>query len=148
MKVNCPQFTMFERELFIFALGFPLLFRKSPCVQHVWYVPAVFAGQSTCVLKPSSTAEVSAIVRYCNEKSLAICPQGGNTCLVGGSVPVFDEVILSMAAMNKVESFDPVAGMNHEMNSATLIKFLQTVLILQASLPVRLAVYWNIWTNT
>ena len=37
-------------------------------------------------------------------------PQGGNTGLVGGGVPVFDEVILSTSAMNKVLSFDPVAG--------------------------------------
>ncbi len=33
--------------------------------------------------------------RYCNERNLAVCPQGGNTGLVGGSVPVFDEIILS-----------------------------------------------------
>lgn len=29
---------------------------------------------------------------YCNSRRLAIVPQGGNTGLVGGSVPVFDEV--------------------------------------------------------
>jgi len=27
---------------------------------------------------------------YCNDKNLAVVPQGGNTGLVGGSVPVFD----------------------------------------------------------
>ncbi len=32
--------------------------------------------------------------------------QGGNTGLVGGSVPVFDEVVLSTAAMNRVLEFD------------------------------------------
>ena len=35
--------------------------------------------------------------------------QGGNTGLVGGSVPLFDEVVLATAAMNKVISFDPVS---------------------------------------
>ena len=34
---------------------------------------------------------------------MAICPQGGNTGLVGGSVPVFDEVILSTQLMNQIE---------------------------------------------
>lgn len=37
-------------------------------------------------------------------------PQGGNTGLVGGSVPVFDEIILSTALMNRIISFDKVSG--------------------------------------
>jgi FAD/FMN-containing dehydrogenase len=37
--------------------------------------------------------------------------QGGNTGLVGGSVPVFDEIILNTAGMNNILSFDPVCGM-------------------------------------
>lgn len=41
---------------------------------------------------------------------LAVVPQGGNTGLVGGSVPVFDEIILNMKNMNRVRSFDSVSG--------------------------------------
>lgn len=37
--------------------------------------------------------QVSQILKYCNSRHLAVVPQGGNTGLVGGSVPVFDEVI-------------------------------------------------------
>ena len=37
-------------------------------------------------------------------------PQGGNTGLVGGSTPVFDEVILSMSAMDKILGFDESYG--------------------------------------
>ena len=37
------------------------------------------------------------------KRKLAICPQGGNTGLVGGSVPVFDEVIISTALMDQIE---------------------------------------------
>lgn len=37
-------------------------------------------------------------------------PQGGNTGLVGGSVPVKDELILSLSNMNKVREFDPISG--------------------------------------
>lgn len=39
---------------------------------------------------------------------LAIVPQGGNTGLVGGSVPVFDEIILSTSRMSKISGFDQV----------------------------------------
>lgn len=40
--------------------------------------------------------QVSQILTYCNSRSLAVVPQGGNTGLVGGSVPVFDEVLRSL----------------------------------------------------
>ncbi|XP_021401080.2 D-2-hydroxyglutarate dehydrogenase, mitochondrial isoform X1 [Lonchura striata] len=67
-------------------------------------------GCSQLVLKPQTTAEVSQILRYCYERNLAVNPQGGNTGLVGGSVPVFDEIILSTALMNQIISFDKVSG--------------------------------------
>ncbi|MCB0371198.1 MAG: FAD-binding oxidoreductase, partial [Bdellovibrionales bacterium] len=47
-------------------------------------------GESKLLLYPRSTAEVSAVLKYCNDRRLAVVPQGGNTGLVGGSVPVFD----------------------------------------------------------
>lgn len=48
--------------------------------------------------------------RHCYKRNLAVNPQGGNTGMVGGSVPVFDEVILSTALMNQVISFHDVSG--------------------------------------
>ncbi|KFH48990.1 putative D-lactate dehydrogenase-like protein [Hapsidospora chrysogenum ATCC 11550] len=69
-----------------------------------------YKGQCRLVLKPGSTEEVSKILRYCNEKKLAVVPQGGNTGLVGGSVPVFDEIVINMSRMNKIHSFDEVSG--------------------------------------
>ncbi|KIW07429.1 uncharacterized protein PV09_02269 [Verruconis gallopava] len=69
-----------------------------------------YRGKSQLVLKPSSTEQVSQILRYCNEHRLAVVPQGGNTGLVGGSVPVFDEIVLSTAKMDKIRSFDDVSG--------------------------------------
>ncbi|KAJ7381501.1 D-2-hydroxyglutarate dehydrogenase, mitochondrial [Desmophyllum pertusum] len=67
-------------------------------------------GTSKVLLKPKTTKEVSEILAYCNSRRLALVPQGGNTGLVGGSVPVFDEIILSMSLMNQVLSFDDVSG--------------------------------------
>lgn len=43
---------------------------------------------------------------YCNKNNLAVVPQGGNTGLVGGSVPAFDEVILSTKNINRFLKFD------------------------------------------
>ena len=70
----------------------------------------IVRGKSKICLKPQNTAQVSEILKYCNERKIAICPQGGNTGLVGGSVPVFDEVILNTSLMNKIEHIDSVSG--------------------------------------
>lgn len=69
-----------------------------------------YRGQSNLILLPNSTDKVSKIMKYCNDKKLAVVPQGGNTDLVGASVPVFDEIVLSLRNMNKVRDFDPVSG--------------------------------------
>ncbi|KAI5693134.1 hypothetical protein M8J75_009142 [Diaphorina citri] len=67
-------------------------------------------GKSKLVLKPKTTEEVSAILRYCNEQKIAVCPQGGNTGVVAGGVPLYDEVIVSASLMNKILNFDELSG--------------------------------------
>ena len=69
-----------------------------------------YRGHTRLVIKPGSTEEVSKILKYCNENMLAVVPQGGNTGLVGGSVPVFDEIVINMSRMNQIRSFDEVSG--------------------------------------
>ncbi|KAH8805920.1 hypothetical protein F5884DRAFT_678411 [Xylogone sp. PMI_703] len=69
-----------------------------------------YKGHAKLVLKPGSTEEVSKILKYCNEKMLAVVPQGGNSGLVGGSVPVFDEIVINMSRMNNIRSFDEASG--------------------------------------
>ena len=69
-----------------------------------------YRGHTQLVLKPGSTEEVSQILKYCNENKLAVVPQGGNSGLVGGSVPVFDEIVINMSRMNEIRSFDETSG--------------------------------------
>jgi len=64
-----------------------------------------YQGAAQVALKPKNTEQVSAILRYCNDKRIAVVPQGGNTGLVGGSVPVHDEIVLSTSLLNEIESF-------------------------------------------
>lgn len=68
-------------------------------------------------------SKVKNMYKYCIGSStdnyqirLAVVPQGGNTGLVGGSVPVFDEVVLSLQGMNKIRGFDNVSGINKNKN--------------------------------
>ncbi|GBM38215.1 D-2-hydroxyglutarate dehydrogenase, mitochondrial [Araneus ventricosus] len=67
-------------------------------------------GASALALRPKTTEEVSEILKYCNKQKLAVCPQGGNTGLVGGSIPIFDEIVVSMSLMNDVLHFDDNTG--------------------------------------
>ncbi|KAL4644312.1 hypothetical protein ACB092_02G156200 [Castanea dentata] len=69
-----------------------------------------YKGSSKLLLQPRTTQEVSEVLKYCNSRRLAVVPQGGNTGLVGGSVPVFDEVIINVGSMKQVISFDKVSG--------------------------------------
>jgi FAD/FMN-containing dehydrogenase len=69
-----------------------------------------YHGKSKLVLRPTNALEVSKILEYCSERRLAVVPQGGNTGLVGGSVPLNDEIILSLNRMNKIHEFDSISG--------------------------------------
>ena len=62
----------------------------------------LFFGNSPLVLKPGSTAEVSAICKLATEHRIALVPQGGNTGLVGGQTPHHGEVVISMRRMDKI----------------------------------------------
>lgn len=67
-------------------------------------------GQSRVAVRPGSTMEVSELLRHCNDRRFAVCPQGGNTGLCAGSVPVFDEVVLLLGRMSRVERVDKISG--------------------------------------
>jgi FAD/FMN-containing dehydrogenase len=65
-------------------------------------------GRTTAVARPGSTEEVAEIVRTCAAGGVGIVPQGGNTGLVGASVPHDGEVVLSLRRLDQVESVDQV----------------------------------------
>ncbi len=69
-----------------------------------------YHGNALAVVRPATTAEVSAIVRLCGEAGVAIVPQGGNTSLCGAATPFEhgDEIVLSLARMNRVREVDPI----------------------------------------
>ena len=71
------------------------------------------AGASHCVLRPANIAELAAVVRACHDRRLAVCPQSGNTGLVGGSVGVHDEIVVSMSRIAHQFDIDPTTGIMH-----------------------------------
>ncbi len=68
-----------------------------------------FVGRAAAVVRPGSTAEVAAVMRACRDAEVAVVPQGGNTGLVGGSVPLHGEVVMSLSRLASVEPVDRAA---------------------------------------
>jgi FAD/FMN-containing dehydrogenase len=64
-----------------------------------------------CVAQPGSTEEVAEVTRLCAAAGARIVPQGGNTGLVAGGVPVEggNQVIVSLARMRRIRDID-IAG--------------------------------------
>ncbi len=70
----------------------------------------LYQGNAAAVLRPASTGETAQVVSICAETGTPIVPQGGNTGLVGGSVPDAEgnAIVLSLARMNKIRELDPL----------------------------------------
>ncbi len=70
----------------------------------------LFHGHSPLVLRPGSTAEVSAICRLASENKIALVPQGGNTGLVGGQTPHNGEVVVSLRRLDNIRDVDTASN--------------------------------------
>lgn len=75
---------------------------------HVQEPREKFFGKTPLVLFPDSAQIVSKILVYCNEHRISVVPQGGNTGLVGGSIPDTsdNEILINLKRLNKVRNTD------------------------------------------
>jgi FAD/FMN-containing dehydrogenase len=63
-------------------------------------------GHAAAVARPRTTDEVAEVLA----RGLPVVPQGGNTGLVGGGVPMHGETVLSLRALAAIVDVDPDAG--------------------------------------
>src|SRR5437763_3134431 len=70
----------------------------------------LFHGRSPLVLRPGSTAEVSAICKFATKHRIALVPQGGNAGLVGGQTPHNGEVVISMRRLDRIRELDTASN--------------------------------------
>ncbi|RVG85117.1 FAD-binding oxidoreductase [Sinorhizobium meliloti] len=82
-----------------------------------------FVGSPLCVVRPSNTGEVAAIVAGCGMHGASIVPQGGNTGLAGGATPdtSSSQVLLSLNRLSRIRSLDPV-GMTVEVEAGAILQ--------------------------
>jgi len=69
-----------------------------------------FEGRTVAVVRPGSTDEVAGVIGVCRDLGVALVPQGGNTGLVGGGVPLEGEVVMSLRRLQSLEPVDALAG--------------------------------------
>ena len=59
------------------------------------------------VVRATSTADVSAVMKAAYEHQVPVIPRGGGTGRVGGAVPVPGSIVLAFERMNQVKGIDP-----------------------------------------
>jgi FAD/FMN-containing dehydrogenase len=73
-----------------------------------------WSGDALCAVRPADSEQVAAVMRACADAGVAVIPQGGNTGLVGGSVPraALDrpQVVLSLTRLRDLEPVDAIAA--------------------------------------
>ncbi len=86
----------------------------------------LYHGRTPAVLRPATVAEVADAVRLCAERGVPIVPQGGNTSMVGGAAVSEDgdQIILSLARLNRVRAIDPI-DMTMEIEAGVTLKAAQ-----------------------
>ncbi|MBV8456937.1 MAG: FAD-binding protein, partial [Acetobacteraceae bacterium] len=58
------------------------------------------------VVLPSTTDQVSQVLRYCQQNNVKVVPRGAGTSLSGGALPLEDGVLLGMAKFNRILEID------------------------------------------
>jgi FAD/FMN-containing dehydrogenase len=88
-----------------------VLTRPDDMAPHLREWRRLFEGRAAAVVRPGSTAEVSAVLALAHAERVPVVPQGGNTGLVGGQIPVAEgrEIILSLARLDRVRAVDAAA---------------------------------------
>jgi glycolate oxidase len=61
------------------------------------------------VVLPSSTEEVSKVLKYCHDNGIKVVPRGAGTSLCGGALPAEDAVIIGVSRMNRLLDQDYAA---------------------------------------
>lgn len=66
--------------------------------------------QARCLLRPTSTEQLSEIMTICHEHGQSVVMQGGLTGIVEGALSAANDIIISLERMNKIESVDVLDG--------------------------------------
>jgi FAD/FMN-containing dehydrogenase len=86
-----------------------------------------FRGEARCVVRPADAEAVAGVLAACRAAGAAVVPQGGNTGLVGASIPRGGEVLLSLARLDAVGEVDAASAQVTAGAGATLARLAERV---------------------
>lgn len=72
-----------------------------------------FSGPALAVVRPESTQQIADVVKICRKYGVPVLPQGGNTGLVGGSVPAAEgppPIVISLRRLSWIGGVDALSG--------------------------------------
>lgn len=100
-----------------------------------------YRGRALGVVQPASTEETAAVVRACAHHGVSLVPQGGNTGLVGGSVPDASgtQIVINMQRMKRVRHLDALNMSLCVEAGCTLHEVQQTAVAAGLLFPLSLA---------
>ncbi len=58
------------------------------------------------VVLPKTTAQVSAVLKYCNRYGIPVVPRGAGTSLCGGAIPQEDAVVIGLSRLSRILEID------------------------------------------
>jgi FAD/FMN-containing dehydrogenase len=70
----------------------------------------LYHGRTPVVLRPATVDEVSAILTLAHDLATPVVPQGGNTGLVGGQIPLDGEIVLSLRRLDHIRDVDATSN--------------------------------------
>ena len=74
-----------------------------------WALDGEVPGLPAAIARPTSTEEVAAVLRLCDERRVPVTAAGGRSGVLGASVPVFGGIVLDTTAMAGITAVDETA---------------------------------------
>ncbi|MCB0970197.1 MAG: FAD-binding oxidoreductase [Acidimicrobiales bacterium] len=77
----------------------------------VWATEGLVGQVARAVARPTTTEEVAAVLRVCNDARVPVTPIAGRSSVVGGCIPVHGGVALDLTAMAGIGEVDVTSGL-------------------------------------
>jgi FAD/FMN-containing dehydrogenase len=99
------------REQLVRLVGSTHVFTDTDMVAgYVTDWTGAWSGWTRAVVRPGTVDEIRQVVLACGLAGVPIVTQGGNTGLVGGSVPHHGEVVLSLRRLTRLDPVEVISG--------------------------------------
>lgn len=79
-----------------------LITDRDECRAYETDALAAYRSIPLAVVLPTSTEEVSVVLKFCHENGVKVVPRGAGTSLAGGAIPTEDAIVIGLSRMNRV----------------------------------------------